>query len=221
LALAGCQSSPPAPGDAPPAATPPAAAEIPAGARELHVAADESLLQILVYRGGAMAKLGHNHLIASHRLMGVVYVTDDLLATRFDLRVPVNELTVDEPTLRERAGADFPPDVPQSAREGTQRNLSSEALLDGANHPEIRLRATDVRASGDGYEVGVEVTFKGQTYPLRVPVAVQRAENALTATADFPLRQTELGLKPFSVAMGTLVVLDEMRVRLELVARSH
>ncbi len=222
LGTVGCQTSPPAPQTAPGTPATPATPEtpgIPAGAREYKVVGEESLLQILVYRGGAMAKLGHNHVIASHQLTGSVYVTDDPLATRFDVSFPVNELTVDEPAMRERAGADFPPNVPQAARDGTRKNLLSEALLDGANHPAIRLRATDVQPASDGYDVGVEVTLKGQTHALRVPVAVQRADGTLTATGEFPLRQSDLGLKPFSVAMGTLVVVDEMRIQFRLVAR--
>ncbi len=221
LGLVGCQTSPSVPRNGTPVAAPavPETPDVPVGAREYHVVGEESLLQILVYRGGAMAKLGHNHVIASHHLAGSVYVTDDPLATRFDVSFPVNELTVDEPAMRERAGADFPPNVPQSARVGTRTNLLSDSLLDGANHPQIRLRALDVRPAGEGYDVGLEVTFKGQAYPLRVPVALQRVEGSLTATGEFPLRQTELGLKPFSVAMGTLVVVDEMRIQFSLVAR--
>ena len=108
-----------------------------------------------------MARLGHNHVIASHHLSGSVYLTDDPLATSFDISFPVTGLTVDEPALREAAGADFPPAVPQSARDGTRNNLLSEALLDAANYPSIRLRASDIRAAGDGFDAGVEVTFKG------------------------------------------------------------
>ena len=145
---------------------------------------------------------------------------DDPLATRFDLRFPVNELTVDEPGLREAVGSpDFPPQVPQSAREGTRTNLLSEALLDGAHHPEIRLRATDVRTAAGGYDVGVQVTFRDSNYSLRVPVTVSREAGVLVASGEFPLRQSDLGLKPFSVAMGTLVVLDDMKVRFQLAAR--
>ena len=218
--LAACQTSaPPAPGPVPGAPAPQQAAAIPAGAREFQVVAEESLLQILVYRGGAMARFGHNHVIASHRLAGPVYVTDDPLATRFDIGFPVAELTVDEPALREAAGPDFPPSVPQNARDGTRTNLLSAALLDAANYPEIRLRATGIRAAGEGYEADVEITLKGQAYVLRVPVAARRETGSLVASGEFPLRQSELGLKPFSVAMGTLVVLDEMLVRFEITAR--
>lgn len=166
-----------------------------------------------------MARLGHNHVIASRQLAGTVYVTDDALRTRFDVRFPVNELTIDEPALREQAGPEFAAAVPQSARDGTRNNLLSEALLDGAHHPEIRLRATDVKAAGDAYDVGVEISIQGRTHAVRVPVHVTREAGTLLATGEFPLRQSELGLKPFSVAMGTLIVLDDMKIRFEISAR--
>jgi polyisoprenoid-binding protein YceI len=217
--LAACQTSPPAaktPAAAPVAAAPAAAR---AGAHEYHVVGEESLLQILVYRGGAMSRLGHNHVIASHHLAGIVSVTDDATQTRFDIGIPVNELTIDEPAMREQAGADFPPGVPQSARDGTRKNMLSEALLDGEKYPEIRLRATDVVAAGDIFDVGVEIKIKDQVRTVRVPVTVERKADVITARGEFPLKQSELGLKPFSIAMGALVVLDEIRIHFEVVAR--
>jgi polyisoprenoid-binding protein YceI len=219
LGLAACQTSPPAAQTPPPAPVVAEPGAIPAGARELHVIPEESLLQILVYRGGAMARLGHNHVIASHQLGGPVYVTDDATQTRFDISFPVNELTVDEPAMREMAGPDFPPNVPESAREGTRKNLLSEALLDGTQYPAIRLRALDVIEAAGGYDVGVEITLKDQVRTLRVPVTVERSEGSIKASGEFPLKQSELGLKPFSVAMGTLIVLDDMKIRFEVTAR--
>ncbi|HEU4778965.1 MAG TPA: YceI family protein [Steroidobacteraceae bacterium] len=217
--LVGCQTRPPAPATPAPEPAPTAPSPIPTDAREYSVVAEESLLQILVYRGGAMARLGHNHVIASHHLSGEVFVADDVLQSRFDIRVPVNELTIDEPAMRELAGADFPPGVPQSARDGTRKNMLSEALLDGEKYPAIRLRATDVVAAGEGFDVGVEITIKDQVRNVRVPIAFQRKEGALMARGEFSLKQSELGFKPFSVAMGTLVVLDEMRIHFEISAR--
>jgi polyisoprenoid-binding protein YceI len=193
--------------------------DIPTGARVYGVVPEESLLQVLVYRGGAMARLGHNHVIASRQLSGKLYDTGDSTQARFDIRFPVNELTVDEPALREAAGADFPASVPQGARDGTRRNLLSPALLDGASYPEIRLRATDVKTGADALDVGVEIIFKDRAWPLRVPVHLERRDGELVATGEFALRQSELGLEPFSVAMGTLVVLDEMRIRFAITAR--
>lgn len=218
--LAACQTRPPAAETAPATPIPEVAVPVvPADAKPYPVVPEESLLRILVYRGGAMARLGHNHVIASHQLTGTVFVTGDATQWRFDLLVPVNDLTIDEPAMREQAGADFPPGVPQSARDGTRRNLLSPALLDGANYPTIRLRCTDVVAAGEGFDVGVEITLKDQVRNVRVPVTLERKAGALKATGEFPLKQSELGFKPFSVAMGSLVVLDEMRILFELVAR--
>jgi polyisoprenoid-binding protein YceI len=216
--LSACQTSPPPTQTPAPAPVPAKPTATPVGAHEYQVVGDESLLQILVYRGGTMARLGHNHVIASHHLAGLVLVADDITQTRFDIGIPVNELTIDEPAMREQAGADFPPGVPQSARDGTRKNLLSEALLDGEKYPEIRLRATEVVAAGEAFDVGVEITIKDQVRNVRVPVRLERRAGALTARGEFALKQSELGLKPFSVAMGTLLVLDEMKIHFEVVA---
>jgi polyisoprenoid-binding protein YceI len=217
LGLSGCQTSPPPEPEALPVPT--VAPEVPADSREYKVVGEESLLQILVYRGGPMAKLGHNHVIASHHLEGSVYYTEDVVRSRFDIRIPVNQLTIDEPAMREAAGPDFPASVPQSARDGTRKNMLSDALLDGETHPVIRLRGTGVKVGADPLIVDVEITLKGRTHAVSVPVQFQKLDGALVAKGEFALKQSELGLKPFSVAMGTLVVLDEMRVRFEVVAR--
>jgi hypothetical protein len=193
---------------------------IPAGSNEYRVSGQDSGLQVLVYRGGPMAKLGHNHVIASHHLQGAVYVTADPLRTRFDLSFPVGELTVDEPAMREQAGADFANAVPQNARDGTRNNLLSPALLDAANYPSVRLRALDVREAGENYDVGVEISIKDQVLTVRVPVTLRREEGRLLASGEFPLQQSALGLKPFTAAMGALAVLDEMTVRFQVVAVS-
>ena len=216
LGLVACQTSPPREESASPSA--PGGFSIPPGSTEYRVSGPESTLQILVYRGGPMARLGHNHVIASHHLEGLVYATEDPLRTRFDVSFPVAELTVDEPAMRAHAGADFANVVPQNARDGTRNNLLSAALLDGANYPTIRLRALDVLGAGDGYDVGVEITIKDQVRTVRVPVTLRREGRALTASGEFPLLQSALGLKPFTAAMGALAVVDEMQVRFEILA---
>jgi len=218
LGLAACQTSPPAVPQAKTAAAP-FRMTAPANAREYRIVAADSVLQILVYRGGPMARLGHNHVITSHHLEGPVFMAEDPSQSRFDIRVPVNELTVDEPAMREVAGPDFPPGVPQTARDGTRKNLLSEALLDAANYPEIRLLATDVKIGAESWDTGVEITFRDSVYLMRVPVRVEQREGVLIARGEFLMNQSQLGLKPFSVAMGTLVVMDEMRIRFEVVAR--
>jgi polyisoprenoid-binding protein YceI len=182
----------------------------------------ESLLTILAFRGGALAKAGHNHVIASHEVSGTFYVPDDLLRSTFELHIPVASLTIDEPALRAKEGPDFPTDVPDSAKEGTRRNMLSEALLNGAQFAEITLVSARIQPGGTGASVqaDVQVTVRGQTHTLAVPVAYTLSGTELVAAGELPVKQTDLGLTPFSAMLGALQVQDELRVRFRIVAHA-
>ena len=190
-----------------------------ASVRNLAVDGAASLLTIRVYRGGALAAAGHNHVIASHALTGIVEFAEPLAASRVVLRLPVASLTIDEPALRAQAGADFASEVPDSAREGTRRNLLSPALLDGADFPEILLESTTVTPLPEGLRLTVEARVRGQRSSFEVPVALRLEGATLVATGALELRQSQLGLVPFSVMMGALQVQDAMRLEFRVVAR--
>src|SRR5690348_10758175 len=124
--LSGCPLPPRAPRPAPPPAVPSAPA--PHVGTPYEILPQSSLLTILVYRGGALASAGHNHVIASHDLSGTIYVPPELLQSSFEVHVPVATLTVDEAALRaQQPAAEFPADVSESAKEGTRRNMLGEA----------------------------------------------------------------------------------------------
>jgi len=231
--LGGCPLQPHAP-----AAPPQVVAETPAPHEGVpyDIVAGESLLTIRVYRAGALASAGHDHLIALHALTGTVYVPADVMRTSFEVRIPVAEFTVDEPALRaQEHSPDFPPEVPDTAREGTRRNMLGEALLDAEHNPQIVLEAVRLEsagAPGSGGEAGgeaggetrvlarVQTTVRGQLRTISVPVRYQFAAGALIASGEAALKQSELGLTPFSALLGALQVQDEMRVRFRIVARA-
>jgi len=62
---------------------------------------------------------------------------------------------------------------------------------------------------------------RGQLRTFTAPVRYRLThESTLEASGEFPLRQSELGLTPFSAMLGALQVQDEMRVSFHIVARS-
>lgn len=219
--LAGCPVRPHAP-----AAVPSTAAALAAHlGTPYEIAAAESLLTIRVYKGGALAAAGHNHLIASHALGGTIYVPADVFRASFEVRVPVDSLTVDEAALRAAEhSSDFPPDVPDSAREGTRHNMLSEALLDGAHYPQIVLGALALTPlqppAAGGALAHVQASVRGAAHEFRVPVRYERRGGTVTVTGETTLRQTDLGLTPFSAMLGALQVQDEMRLKFTLVAHA-
>jgi polyisoprenoid-binding protein YceI len=182
---------------------------------------NESLLTLLVFRGGPLAKAGHNHVIASHALRGTLYVPADLSRTTFDVHFPVAELTVDEAALRARENeADFPPGVPDSAKEGTRKNMLGAALLDAEHYPEIDLQSSSLEPSGSQWIAHVQVTVRAHDSAIAVPVRYEGHADEIVVSGEFPLKQTDLGLTPFSALLGALQVLDEMKVRFRIVAHA-
>ena len=228
--LSGC----PVPQRKPPPA--PTAAESAAAAPHLgtpyQIVPQASLLTILVYRGGALASAGHNHVIASHDLTGTIYVPSAILESSFEVHVPVDTLTVDEAALRaQQPAAEFPADVSESAKEGTRHNMLGEALLDAQHNPEIVLRAVRLEHAGDAAAgsvtdsatvlAHVQSTVRGQVRTFTAPVRyLLTSDGTVEASGEFPLRQSELGLTPFSAMLGALQVQDEMRVSFHIVAHS-
>ncbi len=213
LALAGCPTRPPAP----PAAL---AGPAPHLGVPYSIDAPQSLLLIRVYKGGALAAAGHNHVIASHALSGSFYLPRELLRSSFEVHVPLAALTVDERALRAReSAADFPPDVPDSAREGTRRNMLGPALLAAADYPEIVLSALSLEPlDTDAVMAHIRASVRGAAHDITVPVRYERSAAAVVASGETTLRQSDLGLKPFSAALGTLQVQDEMRISFRIVA---
>lgn len=235
LLISACLSRPHVPSPAVGGAGRAAPAETPAPheGTPYDVVADESLLVIRAFRGGALGNAGHNHVIASHALSGTLYVPGDVVRASFEVRFPVAGLTVDEQALRERENpADFPPEVPEAARQGTRRNMLGEALLDGERYPQIVLRAirlervasardADTRLANPGAVLArVQTTVRGEVRAITVPVSYRLEGDTVTATGEATVRQSDLGLTPFSAMLGALQVQDEMRLSFRLVART-
>ncbi|MGH8326427.1 MAG: YceI family protein, partial [Steroidobacteraceae bacterium] len=190
--------------------------------RPFEVVSAESRLTVLVYRAGALAALGHNHVVSCRCLSGIVYLPRDPLRAGFDLRVAVSGLTVDDPGLRAAEHSrDFPSEGSASAREGTRHNMLSAALLNAVAYPRITLRSEGLRPSADGKRgdvvAQVLVRVAGQERSIAVPMHYDIRADAVVATGEFPLKLTDLGLAPFSAAGGALKVKDEMTVRLSLI----
>src|SRR6185312_7345996 len=189
--------------------------------RPYDVVAGESLLTIQVYRGGPLAKAGHNHVIASHDLAGTIYIPADPMRTTFEIRLPIATLSVDEGALRAQAGQDFQAAVPDSAKEGTRANMLSPALLNAQLFPQIVLRSQSIEsgaAHGD-LKVHLEAEVREALHAILAPVHYDLQSTQVTISGEMPLRQTDLGLTPFSAMLGALQVEDEMRVKFRIVAR--
>ena len=220
LGLAGCPASRRAAPPSVPAVPPAEVAPPVAGAIRYRIVGDESLVVVLAYRGGTLASFGHNHVIASRALIGVIDLREPLTASTLDLYLPVAAFTVDEAELRSGRGPEFAAAVPDSAREGTRRNMLGESLLDAARFPAIVVRAVSLTGGPGTFAARLDVNVRGESHSLVVPVQVdRRGAERLHVTAKFTVEQSALGLTPFSVMLGALQVEDTLGVEVDLSAR--
>jgi hypothetical protein len=187
-------------------------------AHVLRIDAARSELRVLVYRAGPMAHFGHNHVLINRALEGRVMLRDPRTASSFSLTVPVAEFVVDEPQARQQEGPDFPGEIPEDARSGTLHNMQSPALLDSAEFPVIAIDSVALTESDGRMIATLAIQVAGHESQIEAPLALEGDSHALSASGSMELRQSALGLKPFSILLGALQVEDTMRLKFHITA---
>jgi hypothetical protein len=216
--LAGTRTPPPvAAPSAPPVPAPSRPADI-EGATLYRLNPSASQVDILVYRGGTLARLGHNHVMTSKAVSGQVWLHSQLEKSGFELAFPVAELIVDDADARRAAGPEFPPEIPQGDKEGTRKNMLRTEVLDGERFPQVSLQSVRVTGTQESPQITARITIKEATREIEVPAEVSVEGSRLTAKGEFDIQQTGFGMKPFSVAMGAIAVKDQLHIKFTLVA---
>ena len=206
----------------PPKVSPPAAPPVPETAQARpyeHFEVVSSRVEIRVFRDGPMAQFGHDHVITSDALAGSIELREPRRDSGFTLKIPLDSLVVDDPATRSAAGAAFAKEVPQADREATRRNLLGTELLDATRQPVLSLRAEGLEGGPSEYLARVRVGIRGEERIVGVPVSVQVAGGRISVQASFRLRHADLGLTPYTVALGALRVRDDFEIDCRIEAR--
>ena len=218
LLLTACAPAPERPA---PALEPSLPAPAPPAARRFLLDAAASEVLVLVYRGGRLAKFGHNHVIRLGELEGRLDLAEPLEGSRLALSFPPAAMELDDPKLRAEQGAGFESPLRPVDIAATRRNMLGPALLEAAAHPRVQVQGRVL--GGQPPDLEMELTFqvRGHTSRLRLPLQVELDARLLRAEGELELLQTDLGLTPFSALMGALVVENRMLVKYRLVMRTE
>ena len=179
------------------------------GKRVFRIIPGESSMLMVVRRAGTLARLGHDHVISSSELNGYVAPAD----ARADLYIDLNTLVVDDPELRARAGLDTQPSASDIV--STRNNML--ASLDAGRFPHIRVSVTDITPDG----LMVDITLHGVTRRnLAVPAVLAKTDNALTASGQLAVNQSDFGIVPFSILGGAIRVQDRVELSFRISAKA-
>ena len=167
-----------------------------------------SRILVYVYREGALAKMGHDHVVASREVRGYALLPADPARARADFYFSVSTLSMDEPELRQGAG--FTSEIAAEDIENTR--LRMLRLLDAEKHPYARIHAVRAAGSPPDLVLDAELTLHGVTRTLNIPVRLTVEGGRFGVEGEADIRQTDFGITPFSVLGGALAVKDPLRI---------
>ena len=176
----------------------------------------QSLVTVTVRRGGALARFGHDHVVASRGVTGFAAPS----AGRADFHFRLDQMTVDEADLRRAAGLDTEPSADAIA--GTRANMLTK-VLEAERFPLVILSARQpagqVLGQVSGQPLQLSITLHGVTRTVAAPTRIDTTPQGLVATGTLQLRQSDFGITPMSVMGGAMTVQDTMELRYRIVAR--
>lgn len=176
------------------------------------VDAARSLVAITVRRGGSLARLGHDHVVASHAAQG--YIAPE--QGRADLYFSLDELSVDEPALRTEAGLDTQPSPSDIA--GTRANMLDK-VLETRQFPFALIRVSGVQKTPTGTLLTVAITLHGITRRFELPAQIKTGPDQMSITGLLGFKQSDFGIVPFSILGGAIRVQDHVNLRFLIHAR--
>ena len=185
---------------------------------------EDSYIHIYTGVAGLGRALAHSHLIAIRDINGEAHLDEEM--ARASLAFSPSNFLVDDDSERAKAADDsFREPVSENIKIGTKKNMLSELVLDADSHPEIILRISTPRSEVDEAQTFgrntafiVEINFKGVPYTMALPAQLEISETSITASGDFSLDHSDIGLKPFSAAGGLARVAESLRFEFEIVA---
>lgn len=157
-----------------------------------------STITVRVYKSGFLSAFGHNHEIQAPIQSGQVKESGELSIV---LRVDTSKLRV------------LDPEASEATRAQIQETMLGPQVLDADRFPEIRFQSTEIEPRLlEHWIVHGNLTLHGRERPVSVEVV--RKEDRYRGSV--PLKQTDFGMKPVTVAGGTVKVKDEVKIEFEI-----
>jgi polyisoprenoid-binding protein YceI len=156
-----------------------------------------SSVTLRVFKSGLFSAFADDHVIRAPIAQGTL----DASARSVEIVIDPRQLQVLDPNQS-----------PDSRNDVRKRMLGPE-VLDAGRFPEIRFRSTVVKAVGaDRWTVEGDLTLHGQTHT--VSATVQSKEGRYLG--ESAVRQRDFGIRPISLAGGTVKVRDEVKIEFDI-----
>lgn len=166
---------------------------------------------VRAFATGLLSSFGHNPTLAVRDFSGeAIFSPDALDQAKLVIRIKASSLTVTDK-------------MSDKDRRELERTMNQE-VLETAKYPEITYESTQVTGSKSGegqFLVNLEgsLTLHGVTKTQEIPAQLYLTGDMLRAHGEFSVQQSAYGIKPVSVAGGSLKLKDELKCSFDIVAR--
>lgn len=190
----------------------------PAMAAQYVIDPAKSELVVRLFRGGVAAAFAHNHVIRATDFSGGTSFDPEFPSTpSMSVEARTDSLKVDEPAVRQKHR--LAEVVSDKDRRKIQATMESAEQLDVARFPTMKFQSTKVEKESDGkYIVSGDLTIHGVKRSVSFPVTVSDKGEELRGQASLRFKQSDFGIKPFSIMMGAVRNEDEAVLYLDIVA---
>ncbi len=166
---------------------------------------DKSKLYVQVFKDNSTlaAALAHDHIVLATGWQGKVLVDPEKLPECVvEVTVPVNRLQPDLPAMRTLVG--YKKMLSESRQQTVGRHMRAKKQLDANSFPQITFRSQ--RCSGTKKELLVtgELTIRGKSKPVTIPLQVFHSNNSIRAKGTFTAQHSDFGFSPYSAFFGTV-----------------
>lgn len=151
---------------------------------------------------GRASRMGHRLTIAMNSWEATVSWTNDHPCS-VELTVDVESLEV----LRGEGGV-----TPMSGPEKALARSNAVKSLGSGRFPTISFRADEIEKTADGYSLTGTLEIHGTARPRTIDLRVQDLDDTWRMSCDAQVRQSDFGIKPYSMFMGSMKVADEVTV---------
>ena len=96
-------------------------------------------------------------------------------------------------------------------------HMLGETNLQADRFPLVRVHSLEIAGESPKFAAKVQVEMHGQQQAMWIPLTVEGLPEHLSVAGSFVLRQTDFGVRPYSVLGGFLAVQDEVVIDFKLI----
>jgi polyisoprenoid-binding protein YceI len=176
-----------------------------------NIDAARSKIEIAVFREGLLKGVAHDHTVAANSFAGEVrFNSANMNDSSVNLSIDSGSLVVLED-----------PKVPEKDRKEIQATMQGSKVLNIKEFPKIMFHSTGVSnaaKAGEDFTLTGKLDLHGVVKEITFPVHIQLRNNLLQVTGMADIAQTDFAIKPIKLALGTIRLKDQIRVRFEILA---